>query len=112
MAKKVDCSIIHDENKLHIFSQQERCVLELPTIEVGNIEDNTGGAKSPMPGRVVEVFVKEGQRIDKGELLCLMEAMKMRHEIRSIKEGIVETVLYQSGDFVESDQLLVEIKDI
>jgi len=110
--KKVVCSIIHDENKLHIFSQQERCILELPTIEIGNIEDNIGGAKSPMPGRVVEVFVKEGQKIDKGELICLMEAMKMRHEIRSIKKGIIETVLYQSGDFVESDQLLVEIKDI
>jgi acetyl-CoA carboxylase biotin carboxyl carrier protein len=65
-----------------------------------------------MPGRVIEVFVKEGQEIDKGDLICLMEAMKMRHEIRSIKKGIVKTVLYQSGDFVESDQLLVQIKDI
>jgi len=110
--KKVSYSVIQNENKLFVFSRNERCILELPFVEIGDIEDFTVGAKSPMPGRVVEVFVKEGQEIKKGELICLMEAMKMRHEIRSIKKGIIETILYHPGDFVESDQLLVEIKDI
>ena len=44
-----------------------------------------------------------------GDLLCLLEAMKMRHEIRSSKDGIVEEIFYEAGDFVESDQLLVMI---
>jgi len=110
--KKMVCSIIQDENKLFLFSNNERFIFQLPIIEIGNIQDDTVGAKTPMPGRVVEVFVKEGQEIDKGELICLMEAMKMRHEIRSNKKGTIKTILYQCGDFVESDQLLVEIEDI
>jgi len=110
--KKVCCSVVQNENKLFIFSKNERCTLKIPFIELGNVEDLTVGAKSPMPGRVVKVFVKEGQKVKKGELICLMEAMKMRHEIRSIKKGTIETILYQPGDFVESDQPLVEIKDV
>merc|ERR1712159_793622 len=110
--KKVSCSVIHNENRLFVFSKNERCILELPFVEVGGVEDNTSGAKSPMPGRVVEVFVKKDQQVKKGELICVVEAMKMRHEIRSIKNGIIESVLYKPGDFVENDQLLVEIKEV
>lgn len=110
--KKIVCSIIQNDNRLFVFSNNERFIFQIPVIKIGNLPENNNGAKSPMPGRVVEVFVKEGQEIDKGELICLMEAMKMRHEIRSIKKGIVKTIFYQSGDFVESDQLLVQIKEI
>jgi 3-methylcrotonyl-CoA carboxylase alpha subunit len=109
--KKTHSTVIQDGNNLTVFTQKERFIFQLPTLELGDLGIPGKGAKSPMPGKVVEVFVREGQKVLKNELLCLMEAMKMRHEIRSETNGIVKTISYKSGDFVESDQLLVEISE-
>lgn len=109
--KKTYSTIVQDENNLSVFTPKERFIFQLPILELADLGIPSKGAKSPMPGRVVEVFVKEGQEVLKDELLCLMEAMKMRHEIRSETNGVVKMISYKPGDFVESDQLLVEISE-
>ncbi|HUR63976.1 MAG TPA: biotin/lipoyl-containing protein [Candidatus Thermoplasmatota archaeon] len=71
----------------------------------------TGGAKvrPPMTGRVESVRVKPGQAVQKGDVLFILEAMKMLNEVRSPAAGTVAAVHVQPGATVETSQVLVEI---
>ncbi len=57
---------------------------------------------APMPGKVVRVLVKEGDVVEAGQGLLVMEAMKMQNEIRSPKGGTVERVLVEEGQAVNA----------
>ena len=59
---------------------------------------------TPDPG--AEAFVKVGDEVSQGDTLCIIEAMKMMNQIDSDVDGIVESILVQSGDPVEYDQAL------
>ena len=66
--------------------------------------------KAPMPGKVLQVLVNEGDEICKGDPVVILEAMKMENEIRSNNDGRVDTVHCHPGSSVEKHQLLVTIK--
>jgi biotin carboxyl carrier protein len=61
---------------------------------------------APMPGKVVRLLVKEGDRVEAGQGLLVVEAMKMQNEIRSPKTGIVERVLAKEGHPVNAGDVL------
>ncbi|MDR0424122.1 MAG: biotin/lipoyl-binding protein [Clostridiales Family XIII bacterium] len=65
---------------------------------------------SPMPGRILSVWVEPGQDIRDGEPLLVLEAMKMENEIYSPADGVVESVMVNKGDSVNSGDILVTIK--
>jgi len=69
-----------------------------------------GGVKAPMPGLVVRVEVSEGQVVEVGEALVVVEAMKMENELRATISGVVERVHVKAGDRVEKGTELVSIK--
>lgn len=66
---------------------------------------------APMPGKVLEVFVQEGERVEEGQTLMILEAMKMEHKIVANHDGIVSVLHYNSGDQVEQGNELLEISD-
>lgn len=66
--------------------------------------------KSPMPGTILSVNVTKGDKVNKGQVLLVLEAMKMENEIISPKDGVVESVNVNKGENVESGALLVVIK--
>jgi len=66
--------------------------------------------RSPMPGKIEEVFVKEGSVVKKGEPLLILEAMKMQNQILSPDNAIVKAVHVQEKDSVASKQLLLELE--
>jgi biotin carboxyl carrier protein len=61
---------------------------------------------APMPGKVVRLLVKEGDRVEAGQGLLVVEAMKMQNEIRSPKSGTVERILAKEGQPVNSGEVL------
>ncbi|WP_369060249.1 acetyl/propionyl/methylcrotonyl-CoA carboxylase subunit alpha [Caulobacter sp. 73W] len=63
---------------------------------------------SPMPGLVVSMDVAVGQEVKEGEVVCVIEAMKMQNIIRAERDGIVKTVSAKGGDPVAADEVLVE----
>ncbi|PTS90625.1 biotin/lipoyl-containing protein, partial [Caulobacter sp. HMWF009] len=63
---------------------------------------------SPMPGLVVSMDVAEGQQVREGEVVCVLEAMKMQNIIRAERDGTVKAVNARAGDPVAADQVLVE----
>lgn len=68
-----------------------------------------GRIKPPMPGKVVEVKVKEGQEVAEGDVLCVLEAMKMQNDLRSPVSGKVARVHVQDGANVEATTVLIEV---
>ncbi len=63
--------------------------------------------KSPLPGTIVEIKVKAGQHVKNGEVLMILEAMKMKNSIRSLRDGVVEEIYVNSKDQVKHNQPLL-----
>ena len=68
------------------------------------------GPVSPLPGTVISVHVKEGQVVQEGDLLMVVEAMKMEHKIIAIGSAKVTTVHFQENDRVNTGELLVTLE--
>jgi biotin carboxyl carrier protein len=66
--------------------------------------------KAPMPGLIVAVPVSEGQAVQKGDNLVILESMKMQNELKSPREGTVARVKVRPGDSVEQNQVLVTVQ--
>ena len=71
----------------------------------------SGGVVAPMPGLVVRVPVVEGQHVEAGAALVVVEAMKMENELRSPRAGVVRRVHVAIGQTVEKGALLVTVDD-
>ncbi|WP_372751351.1 biotin carboxylase N-terminal domain-containing protein [Labilibaculum sp.] len=65
---------------------------------------------SPMPGRVVKIEVRKGQKVAKNDVLLIVEAMKMENSIRAPFDGIVESIFVSEGDQVQNRMTLLELK--
>jgi len=63
--------------------------------------------KAPMPGLIIGVSVEEGQKVEAGTPLIVLEAMKMENIIRAQGEGIVKKINVQTGNSVEKNQVLI-----
>jgi len=63
--------------------------------------------KAPMPGLIVTVMVSEGQAVHKGEILVVLESMKMQNELKSPRDGKISRVKIKAGDNVEQNQVLL-----
>ncbi|MWV13845.1 acetyl-CoA carboxylase biotin carboxylase subunit [Pseudomonas sp. R-28-1W-6] len=71
---------------------------------------SSGTVKAPMDGAIVEVLVSEGQQVSKGQLLVVLEAMKMEHPLKAGIDGVIRRVQVSQGDQVKNRQLLVEVE--
>jgi biotin carboxyl carrier protein len=63
-----------------------------------------------MPGLVVEVPVKEGDEIQQGKVLVILESMKMQNELKSPRDGTVTRIEVQAGDSVEQRQAMLSLE--
>jgi len=74
-------------------------------------EGGSGKIVSPMPGKVIRIAVEEGQEVDKGDLLLIVEAMKMENNILSPCPGTISRINVNLGDLVDGNTRLVEFSD-
>jgi glutaconyl-CoA/methylmalonyl-CoA decarboxylase subunit gamma len=99
--------VLEGPRPLDLEVRRARPVLERSTA-AGRKKD--GKVKPPMPGKVVEVKVKEGQTVAEGDVLVVLEAMKMQNDLKSPMAGTVKRIHVADGTNVESSTVLVEIE--
>ncbi|MDH4872890.1 geranyl-CoA carboxylase subunit apha [Pseudomonas sp. BN515] len=99
--------------QLWLFGQNGNLELQDITHEPagGQAGAASGTVKAPMDGAIVEVLVSEGDRVGKGQLLVVLEAMKMEHPLKAGVDGVIRRVQVSRGDQVKSRQLLVEVEE-
>jgi acetyl-CoA/propionyl-CoA carboxylase biotin carboxyl carrier protein len=68
-----------------------------------------GEIRAPMQGTILKVLIEKGQEIRAGEVICILEAMKMENHIASTREGEVTDLPIRAGQVVETGQLLAQI---
>ncbi|MBV6393625.1 MAG: hypothetical protein KPEEDBHJ_02867 [Anaerolineales bacterium] len=66
--------------------------------------------KAPMPGLVVAVSVAEGEEVKKGQVLVILESMKMQNELKSPRDGKVDRIRVKPGESVEQKQTLLSVQ--
>lgn len=66
--------------------------------------------KAPMPGMVISIPVEEGQAVEKGQVLVLLESMKMQNELKAPRAGIVQRIRVKAGESVEQKQTLLSVQ--
>ena len=76
-----------------------------------NDDDSQGGMVAPMPGKIIDVLVEQGQSVTAGDLLLVMEAMKMEHRIVANMDGVIGMLKLKAGDQVQQGDVLVEISE-
>ena len=64
----------------------------------------------PLPGTVIEIFVKAGDQLEAGQVILIIEAMKMKNSIRSTRAGKIVEVLVAAGQTVAHKQALVRFE--
>ena len=101
--------VIHEEtgSKSYVIPDPTERPRGEPKFEVKDSGSIEGGLNAPMPGKVVEVQIKKGSSVKKGDTLIILEAMKMEHKVSAPSSGKIKNVLVSNGDQVENGQTLV-----
>jgi biotin carboxyl carrier protein len=75
----------------------------------GESESSEFLLKAPMPGLVVAIPIEEGQQVKKGQVILILESMKMQNELKSPRDGIVNRLKVKAGETVEQKQTLLSV---
>ncbi|MYD42735.1 MAG: ATP-grasp domain-containing protein [Gammaproteobacteria bacterium] len=84
---------------------------ELPRFVIPDEAELAGGLIAPMPGKVLATEVSEGDQVEAGDLLVILEAMKMEHRIVAPAAGTITKVHIEVGEQVEKDVVLVDLQE-
>jgi biotin carboxyl carrier protein len=93
------------EVSLHLFDPRDEGSVSSGPVSASEVA-------AAMPGRVLELCVREGDRVAKGDLLLILEAMKMQNEIRAEADQVVAAVTCVPGQVVEAGTILMRFEAI
>lgn len=100
-----DCIQVHSLYGNSEFIQPERL-----TISVSE-EENDHGLHAPMNGCLTEVRIKSGDIVNSGDILVIMEAMKMEHSIKAPHDGVIAEVFFNEGDLIDEGTEILSFLD-
>jgi 3-methylcrotonyl-CoA carboxylase alpha subunit len=112
----VEVVVVRDGSRRYVVVDGRTVVLTQAAAEAqisAAVEDVVGGVqtiRAPMPGKVVKVVAAEGDAVEKGRTVVVVEAMKMEHPLAAAGPGVVKRILCQEGQNVDADQLLAEVE--
>ena len=103
--------IINHENKLWVYDADGESQLMFNTKDYNQQDEQQGSLKAPMNGTIIQVDTKAGQTVKAGDILMIMEAMKMEHTIKAPEDGTVKEIGFNVGDLVDEGALLIEMDE-
>ncbi len=100
------------DNQLHLFHCGEHYLFFLQNPHAATLAESTTESRfiSPMPGTVIEILVKAGQSVKKGDRLLILEAMKMEHTIEAHADGVIKSIPHKAGDLIQEGVELIEFE--
>ncbi|OGF67024.1 MAG: hypothetical protein A2Y62_10725 [Candidatus Fischerbacteria bacterium RBG_13_37_8] len=103
------------KEKLYVSIQGEEYIIEPIKKAKGKIgidlpEHAENIIFAPMPGKILKISVKEGDKVRKKQSLLIVEAMKMEHDVRAPFEAIVAKVYFSEGQMVDTDSPILELQ--
>ena len=100
-----------DENDIKTSAAPAEKKEEAP-VQAAPVQASAGAENilSPMPGTILDVKVSAGAAVKKGDILVILEAMKMEINIESPKDGVIKEILVNQGDTVDSNQVLAIVE--
>jgi 3-methylcrotonyl-CoA carboxylase alpha subunit len=111
-AHRRNARVTRDGDRTYVhLSEVNLGLLRKPRFPDKSLAIPPGGCVAPMPGKVVELRVSEGDTVQAGQVLLIMEAMKMEHTVTSPRHGTVAKVIVAAGDQVDADALLVVVAE-
>jgi len=108
--EKVRLKSVRGAQGVHVFGRGGGFVALADPLARGSVE-RAGAVVAPMPGRVTRVQVEAGGAVVEGDVLAVLEAMKMEHRLLAARDGIVAEVLVKIGDQVEAGAELVRLEE-
>lgn len=111
---KFNVSFNEKDNEATLFFKGDTVTLKYKNADLGTNTSASSNltSKSPMPGKVIQVLVKEGDTVTKGQTVAIIEAMKMEHTIVSELDATISEVRASNGEMVDGDQILITyVKD-
>jgi glutaconyl-CoA/methylmalonyl-CoA decarboxylase subunit gamma len=103
---------VNPEDKVQSASQTEPSLVKPVEMSKPPSISGAGGNEmtAPLPGTVIEIFIKAGDQIEAGQVILIIEAMKMKNSIRSRRAGKIAEVLASAGQTVAHKQALVRFE--
>ncbi|MBI3496704.1 MAG: acetyl/propionyl/methylcrotonyl-CoA carboxylase subunit alpha [Proteobacteria bacterium] len=110
---RLQAAVAFEPDAVTVFARGDaRRLVVLDPLSLADADEGVDGRlAAPMPGRVVQVLVRPGERVEAGQPLVVLEAMKMEHTIKAPRSGTVATVNYGVGDQVEEGADLAELAE-
>lgn len=106
--------VIPESNSITIESksdeQKETKVVKFVGLQKNESNPNNNEVTAPLPGTAIEVFIEAGDTIEAGQVIAIIEAMKMKNSIRSTRAGKIAEVLVRAGQAVAHKQALVRFE--
>ena len=102
---------VRERDEWHVFCGGAYRRLALKSA-LGSVDADTrtGSLAAPMPGKVIQVMAKPGERVTKGQALLILEAMKMEHTITAPADGVVKAVHFSAGEQVPEGAELIALE--
>jgi len=91
------------------IEDQEGGYLPVERKKKKKMRKDSGNITSPIPGKIISIHVSEEEKVTEGQLLLVIEAMKMQNEIKASVDGVVTKISCKSGERVEAHVSLIEI---
>jgi 3-methylcrotonyl-CoA carboxylase alpha subunit len=111
--KKWFCArVINHNNKLWVYDTDGESQLMFNTNDYNQQDEQQGSLKAPMNGTIILVDTKAGQRVKAGDILMIMEAMKMEHSIKAPEDGTIKEIGFNVGDLVDEGALLIDMEPL
>ena len=111
-SSRVSGTVVRQGERFDVFvsGKCETLTLKDPLASAGQAEaDHAGSLTAPMPGKIIAIEVKAGEKVKRGQALLVMEAMKMEHTINAGLDGVVENIFFGVGEQVAEGAVLISL---